>query len=205
MEDTFSKKIQSALTNMANLGIHNAARGMAAMVGENLTVTEPQVTTVPFYEIPNLLGGPETEAVGIYLRVEGSIRGQIMMVIPYSKALELADLTMGEPPGTTSELGPMERSALAELGNLTGSFFLNAIADNTGLAARPSPPAVIVDMVGAIMDIILATADVLSEEVLMLQAKFLRNGRETQADFWLIPDHQTLASLAKQIGASHAG
>lgn len=205
MDETFTQKFQSILARMANLGIHNAARGMSAMVGENLTVTEPKVTAVPFYEIPSLLGGPETEAVGIYLRVEGSIPGQIMMVIPYQKALELADLTMGEPPGTTTELGPMERSALAELGNLTGSFFLNAIADTAGLAARPSPPAVIVDMVGAIMDIILATADVLSEEVLMVQAKFLRNGRETQADFWLIPDHHTIETIAKQIEANNAG
>lgn len=205
MDEKCSENFQSVLANMANLGIHNAARGMSAMVGENLTVTEPKVTAVPFYEIPTLLGGPETEAVGIYLRVEGSIPGQIMIVIPFEKALELADLTMGEPPGTTKELGAMERSALAELGNLTGSFFLNAIADKAGLAARPSPPAVIVDMVGAIMDIILATADVLCEEVLMIQAKFLRNGRETQADFWLIPDHHTIETIAKKIEANDAG
>lgn len=205
MDEAYVKKFQSVLASMANLGIHNAARGMSAMVGDNLTVTEPVVRAVPFYEIPTLLGGPETEAVGIYLRVEGSIPGQIMMVVPYGKALELADLIMGEPPGTTTSLGSMERSALAELGNLTGSFFLNAIADKAGLVARPSPPAVIVDMVGAIMDIILATADILSEEVLMIQAKFLRNGRETQAEFWLIPDHHTIENLAKQIEADNAG
>ncbi|PWH17741.1 MAG: hypothetical protein DDG59_07480 [Anaerolineae bacterium] len=205
MDEEYAKHFQTVLANMANIGIRNAARGMSAMVGEDLTVTMPTVKAVPFYEIPTLLGGPETEAVGIYLRVEGAIPGQIMMVIPYPKALELADLTMGEPPGTTKHLGPMERSALAELGNLTGSFFLNAIADKAGLAARPSPPAVIVDMVGAIMDVILATADVLSEEVLMVQAKFLRNGRETQADFWLIPDHHTIETIAKQIEAKNAG
>jgi chemotaxis protein CheC len=205
MNEEYAKHFQTVLANMANIGIRNAARGMSAMVGEDLTVTMPTVKAVPFYEIPTLLGGPETEAVGIYLRVEGAIPGQIMMVIPYPKALELADLTMGEPPGTTKHLGPMERSALAELGNLTGSFFLNAIADKAGLAARPSPPAVIVDMVGAIMDVILATADVLSEEVLMVQAKFLRNGRETQADFWLIPDHHTIETIAKQIEAKNAG
>lgn len=204
MDEEYAKKFQSVLANMANIGISNAARGMSAMVGEDLTVTAPVVKAVPFYEIPTLLGGPETEAVGIYLRVEGSIPGQIMMVIPYQKALELVDLTMGEAPGTTKTLGTMERSALAELGNLTGSFFLNAIADKAGLPARPSPPAVIVDMVGAIMDIILATADVLSEEVLMVQARFLRNGREAQSDFWLIPDHHTIETIAKQIEANHA-
>lgn len=205
MDQNCAKKFQNILANMANIGIHNAAKGMSAMVGENLSVTEPTVTSVPFHKIPTLLGGPETEAVGIYLRVEGSIPGQIMMVIPYPKALELADLIMGEPPGTTTQLGTLERSALAELGNLTGSFFLNAIADQAGLPARPSPPAVIVDMVGAIMDIIIATTGFFCEEVLMVQAKFLRDGRETQADFWLIPDQHTIETIAKQIEEDNAG
>ncbi|MFZ5808886.1 MAG: chemotaxis protein CheC [Chloroflexota bacterium] len=201
----FAVKLQAILANMAKEGIYNAARGMSAMVGETLTVTEPNVRLVPFTDIPALLGGPENEAVGIYLRVEGKIPGQIMLVIPYLKALELADLVMGESPGTTQELGTMERSALAELGNLTASFFLNAVADSTGLNARPSPPAVMVDMVGAIMDIIIATTDILTEQVLMIQAKFLRNGRETQADFWIIPDVQTLEIIAKEVGRKNAG
>lgn len=204
-KEQFARKLQSLLAAMAKEGIYNAARGMSAMVGEPLSVTDPNVSVVPFSHIPGLLGGPENEAVGIYLRVEGKIPGQIMLIIPYAKALELADLVMGESIGTTQVLGTLERSALAELGNLTGSFFLNAVADTTGLNARPSPPAVMVDMVGAIMDIIIATTDILSENVLMIQAKFLRNGRETQADFWIIPDHQTLEVIEKEIGEKNAG
>jgi len=198
-------KIQSLLSSLTAEGIQNAARAMTEMIGETFTVTDPNISSVKFTEIPQILGGPENDAVGIYLRIEGTISGQIMLIVPYSKALELADLLMGEPIGTTQSLGRIERSALAELGNLTGSFFLNAIADSTGVYVRPSPPAVIVDMVGAIMDIILATCDILSEEVLLIHAKFVRNGRETQANFWIIPDNTTVNTLMEKATQDYEG
>lgn len=198
-------KLQSLLSSLTAEGIHNAARAMTEMIGEIFTVTEPTISSVKFTDIPEIFGGPENIAVGIYLRIEGNISCQIMLIIPFYKALELVDLIMGEPTGTTQSLGQMERSALAELGNMTGSFFLNAIAESTGVFVRPSPPAVIVDMVGAIMDIILATSDILSEEVLLIQAKFIRNGQETQADFWIIPDHQTLDTLTEKATQDYEG
>ena len=195
---TQPSKLQSVLSSLTTEGFHNAARAMTQMVGETFSVTDPNISSVKFRDIPEILGGPENVAAGIYLRIEGNITGHIMLIVPYNKALELADLIMGTPIGTTQSLGQMERSALAELGNLTGSFFLNAIAESTGAHIRPSPPAVIVDMVGAIMDIILATSDIFSEEVLLIQAKFVRNGKETQADFWIIPDHTTVDTLTEK-------
>jgi chemotaxis protein CheC len=153
---------------------------------------------VPLAEITYLLGGPETEAVGIYLRAYGQMSGQLMLVVPYLKALELADLIMGSPKGTTSHLGTLERSALAELGNLTGTYFLNALANLTGADTRPSPPAVIVDMVGAILDILLTSSEGLSESVPMIQANFLRGQQEVQGSFWVIPDKSTLDAIKRR-------
>jgi chemotaxis protein CheC len=197
-EENIHLSMKSILAHIREEGMYSAARGMSEMVGEELTVSEPHVSMIPFHEISSILGGAETEAVGIYLRIDGMIPGQMMMIVPYAKALELADLVMSLPKGTTQSFGKMERSALAELGNLTGSFFLNSIADRTGIFVRPSPPAVMVDMVGAIMDIILATTDDLSDQVLLIQATFLRDDHESQADFWIIPDRKALESLNTQ-------
>lgn len=147
-----------------------------------------------------MFGGPESEAVGIYLRAEGEISGQFMLALPYLKALELADLLLDQAPGTTTQLGTMERSALAEVGNLTTAFFLNTVDSITGLGSRPTPPAVMVDYIGAIIDIIIATTGGVTENVLMLHASLLRDNREAQADFWLIPDAATLEMFSKKAG-----
>ncbi len=194
----FDEQLRTLLEVMANAGVRNAAQGFSSMVGEALAVTEPKVHLVSIAEIPDLLGGAEMEAVGIYLRAVGDLAGQIMLIIPYNRALEMVDMLLGEPLGTTKEFGALERSALQEMGNLTGTFFLNAIAGLTGLESRPSPPAVMVDMVGAIMDIIVATSGGVSENVLMLQTTFLRDSRSLECNFWMIPDPGTLELFAKK-------
>jgi chemotaxis protein CheC len=67
-----------------------------------------------------------------------------------------------------------------------------------GMETRPTPPAVMVDMVGAILDVIIATAAGIGEHVLMLSATFMQGDREAEASFWVIPDPRVLeAFLAK--------
>jgi len=132
------------------------------------------------------------EAIGIYLRAEGGLSGQIMLIIPYQKAMELVDLMMENEPGTTQSIGSLERSALAEVGNQAGTFFLNTLAAITGRDIRPTPPAVMVDMIGAILDIIIATMGGISEHVLLLQANLENGDREVETNFWVIPDPETL-------------
>jgi len=183
-----SSDVLQKLDEIAARGFQNAARGMSGLIGHNLVVLSPQVSMVPLKQIPEIVGGAETDAVGIYLKVEGGIGGQVMLVIPYGRALEIVDLMMDVPSGTTTSLGRMERSALAEVGNMTGTFFLNAVAEFTDISSRPSPPAVMVDMLGAIMDVIIATMGEIGDEVMMFQATFVFKERESKADFWIIPD-----------------
>lgn len=194
----FDEHLRSLLEVMLHEGVIDAARGFSKMVGKKLNLSQPQVSLMPLDQLPLLLGGPETEAVGIYLRTHGEIAGQMMLVLSHDKALELVDLILDETPGTTTALGSLERSALAELGNLTGTFFLNALAASTGLSVRPSPPAVMVDMIGAILDVVVATYGGVGPNVLMLHVMFLSDEREAQADFWVIPDPVAIEALARR-------
>ena len=196
--ENFDEHLRALLEVMAQDGIHRAAEGFSGMMGKNVTVSQPRARLVPFAELPNALGGPENEAVGIYLQMQGQMTGQVMLALPYAKALELVDLLMEVPTGTTQQLGSLERSALAEVGNITTSFFLNAIAASSGLDVRPSPPAVIVDMIGAIVDVIVATSGGVREKILMLEAEFVCEGRSVEANFWLIPDPATLEKFSRR-------
>jgi hypothetical protein len=53
-------------------------------------------------------------------------------------------------------------------------------------------------MVGAILDILVATWDGISENVLLIQATFLRGERETQVNFWMIPDRSSLEGICRR-------
>lgn len=200
MQETapFDQYLLEMLNTIASEGIKNAADGFSGMVGRRIEVSNPEIELVPLLTIPKIVGGLEDDAVGVYLRFEGDMIGQIMMIIPNQKALELVDLLMGLEKGTTKHLGSLERSALGELGNLCGTFFLNSIAKTVGASFRPSPPAIMVDMLGAILDIVVATAGGVNEHVLLMHANFMDGVRFVETDFWVIPDMKALNNLLKK-------
>lgn len=194
----FEQDMLIKLKAIASEGIKNAAHGFSGMIGQRIEVSNPELRLVPVLTIPEIVGGLEDDAVGVYLRFDGDLDGQIMLIIPLQKALELTDLLMGLNQGTTGHLGSLERSALGELGNMCSTFFLNSIAKSSGINLRPSPPAVIVDMMGAILDIVIATTGGVSEHVLLMHADFMDGSRCVETNFWVIPDMKELQNLLKK-------
>jgi len=191
-EEIFTTQLFDVLNKMAKEGFNHAANGLEGMVGQPLRFHEPKTDLVELLRLPDSLGGLEKEAVGIYLIADGDFRGQIMLILPLEKGFEMADMVLQREPGTTKELNSLERSALAEVGNLTGSFFLSTIERITGLATRPSPPAVIVDMVGAILNIVIAGSAMVSDYAIMFETALEVSGQTTEAKFWVIPDTEVL-------------
>jgi chemotaxis protein CheC len=191
-EEIFTEQLQVVLNRMASEGFKSAADGLKTMVGQPLSFHEPQTELVELLKLPESLGGLEQEAVGIYLMAQGDFRGQIMLIFPLEKGYELADMVLQQPIGTTTSLGSLERSALAEIGNLTGSFFLSTIERITGLITRPSPPAVVVDMVGAILNIVVAGSAMVTDYAIIFETALEIGSHTTEAKFWVIPDTEVL-------------
>jgi chemotaxis protein CheC len=202
-QETFDESLLEILQIIAGTGIHDAAQGFSSLLGHRIDVSEPQVKLVPLLDIPKIVGGVENQAIGIYLRGDGDISVQIMLIIPFNKAFELVDLLLELPYGSTQQLGTLERSALGEVGNLTGTFFLNAMAKITHSTLKPTPPAVIVDMVGAILDIIIATSGGVSDQVMMIQAKFMDGERSVETNFWVIPDISMIQAFNNRSAVNH--
>ena len=201
MENESSTKISPLLDKLARLGVQHAIGGLSQMVGEDLDYTEPILYSVPVLKVPEFIGGPENEAVGVYLRAYGEASGQFMLILPIAKALEFVDMLMDEPPGTTQELDDMGKSALAEMGNLSGTFFLNAVAEVTGLETMPSEPAVMFDMVAAILGVIVATSAEHVDEILIIKTSLMHGDHNVPADFWYIPDMNAIEALEKKSAA----
>jgi chemotaxis protein CheC len=176
------------LEPMLQTAMEHAADGLSGMVGRPISINIPQIEALSIGEIPNFVGNPETETVGVYLLIEGEFTGQVILMLPLTEAYYLADLLLGNSPGTTTELGDLERSALAEAGNLTASYFLNEIATLTHISSRPSPPAVMVDMLGAIVNVMTAPVASVSDALVIAETAFQESGRTILAYFWVLPD-----------------
>ena len=173
---------------MVSAALLNAARGLSGLLKCPITTGTVQARVVNFGEIFTGVGHPESETVGVYLRMQGDLGGQAMLMLPLSSALNLADLLMDESPGTSTSLGEVERSALAEAGHLMVAYFLNAMAVLTGKPLRPSPPAVMVDMLGSILSVLATAVGEESDELMIVETVLQDVKGLIEARFWVLPD-----------------
>ncbi|MGI6208602.1 MAG: chemotaxis protein CheC [Anaerolineae bacterium] len=180
-------KLEDILEQLAGAATQHAAQGLSTMLGSPIRIEVPKVELVPLGGVCERVGGPECEVVGIYLTVGGDLPGHVMLITPMEDALRLVDMLLEVPAGTVEELGPLERSALGEVGNVVASLFLNAIADATGMSARPSPPSVMTDMLAAVLNVILAPVGLISDEMLLLETELHGPDRRVRMHFWLVP------------------
>lgn len=180
---------------LVSKGTNNAMKNLSQMVGQEIEVTSFGLRRIPVAETSQLVGGADVEAVGIYLTVSGSADGHIMLMYDPKMAYGFVDMLMGQPEGTTQALGEMESSALGELGNIMGSSFLNALADATGLTLMPSPPNVMTDMAGALIDIIAADILQTQDDAFVAEATYRAADRDISGLFFVIPTENLLKVL----------
>jgi chemotaxis protein CheC len=169
-------------------GVNNAVVGLSQMAGRDIKVLNMKINKVPVKDITNLFGGPEALIIAVYLEISGNTNGYMVVVYEPNVAFELVDMLMGQPNGTTKELSDMVRSALGEVGNIMGSFFLNYLSDTTGQRFQPSPPAVMMDMAGAVLDATLANILAYSDETYVMEAIFGTNDRQVSGTFLVLPN-----------------
>lgn len=169
-------------------GFTNAMAGLSQMAGQEIKISRIDFKKTLVKEVPALFGGPEATIIAVYLQIIGKTNGQMVVVYEPKVAFDLIDLLLGQSPGSTQVLTDMERSALGEVGNIMGSFFLNYISDSTGLSFQPSPPAVMMDMAGAILDATLAGLMEFTDEIYIMETVFGTTDRQVAGTFLVIPD-----------------
>ena len=190
------------LRRLASAAIANVSRGLTEMFSATVAVTALRVETVPLAAVPALLGDAELEVAAVYLVAEGDIPGHLLLVLALPSAYTLCDILLEQPAGATVDLGDLERSALGEVGNIVGSFFLNSIADDAGMRLTITPPGVVCDMAGAVINLALIEVAMSADEAVVIDANFEHAGERVPAWFLAFPDPDHLRrALDREVAA----
>ena len=194
-----SSKDLSHLKDVVSLGFDNAAQGLSTMVDKTIRVTSPSLKVVPIERASGFIGEPEQEVYAVYLAITGEVGGHILLILSLEAAEEMVGMLMGPREVETPELDMVERSALGEVANVTGSFFMRALSDSTSLDIRPSPPSVVMDMAGAVLDGPLLSLAMTMEEVLVIDTWFTDEERHIGGLFLVLPDASSLRLIAERL------
>lgn len=118
-----------ALTELVNLGVSRAALSLREMVGEEVILTVPAISTVSPDQAAEMIGGARIgELVAVEQTFDGDISGRALLIFPEANSLELVRAVSAEaiPADQIPTLAP---EALCETGNILLQACLGTIAN----------------------------------------------------------------------------
>ncbi len=187
----------TAPQGLLHAAMRHTASSLGDMVNHAFSLKNLKVETLPLSQLGMAAENPETETVGVYLLMGDDLPGEAILILSLADAMYLADWLLEERPGTTTHLGELECSALAEAGNQVLSSFLNALAEFTGTPLRLSPPALMVDMLATVFEAVAMSAGATSDELLIIKSELVNIESDLSLQFWVLPnpDKQPVQAL----------
>ncbi|HVV58533.1 MAG TPA: chemotaxis protein CheC [Gaiellaceae bacterium] len=190
----YSELELDALRELANIGSGTAATALSQMLARTIDVSVPTALALPLNEAVETVGDAELVVTGVVLPVFGDLDGLTVLLFEEHDANRVCELLGVEPE---SEFAV---SALAEIGNILCSSYLGAIVSMTGLRIEPGPPQTACDMLGAIVESVLAIGAQSNDVALLLDSDIRIEGEESSFTFMLVPSTAGVAELLARLG-----
>ena len=206
-----------ALRELANIGSGKASTALSMLLERSVDISVPSARALSFADAVDAIGDPETEITGVVLGITGDLQGTVLLLVSPADAEAICAI-LGVEPGSE-----YVESALGEVGNIVGSSYINALAEMTGMAIEPTPPATATDMLAAIVETVLAgqahaehcprgagsVAGVRPEGetrggdvALMLDSQLRVEGEDCAIGFMLVPSRDGVDELLERLGLS---
>ena len=197
--ENVTKNYLDVLKEIGNIGAGNAMTALSQMLQCKVDMQVPQVKLLEFKDVGELMGGEEQLMVGVYLAVEGDITGSIMFLVQMDSAKHLVNKLMMGMGSDEPGLNEMELSAMQEVSNIITGAYLNSLSMLTNLKIYPSPPALAMDMAGAILSVPAIEFGTIGDNILLIQSQFY-DEVEIDGYFILIPDLESYGKILSALG-----
>lgn len=189
-----------AFREIGTIGAGNGATALSQMMGRRIGMTVPAIKALPFSEVPEAVGGAEEFVAGIFTTVSGPAPCNILFMFPVESAKIMAGILMNRVYSEEEGIDEVGKSALAEVGNIVSSAYLNSLASFTNLLFVPSVPALAIDMAGAILDTVLAGIGIAGDQALLMETVFSEIEEKVTGHFFLLPQAGSMEKIMEAIG-----
>jgi chemotaxis protein CheC len=183
-----------ALRELANIGSGNAGTALGSMLGKSVDISVPTAAALPLAEAVAIAGEPDEMRYGVVVPIVGDFEAIVVLLFPEEDAKKLCGI-YGIEPGT-----PDGKSMLGEVGNILGTNYINVLAQMVGMELEPSPPQVVEDMLGSILQSVLLGRGDDVEEALILDSSLLVEEEACSLSFLLLPNHGGIRQLLERLG-----
>ncbi len=186
-----------ALREVGNIGSGNAATALSQMISETVNLSVPIVKVLPLEEVSTALGGAARPVYVVYLKVTRQMNGTMLTIF----SPETADFLIGKMAGPEYvNQKEFTESILKEVGSILCGSYLSALAQLVGMSTVATSPVMASDMMGAVMDLVLAEIGQVAEEVMLLETELMIANNRLECSQLFLPDPASLDLILSSLG-----
>jgi chemotaxis protein CheC len=196
--DEKAGKVLEVIKEFANIGAGSAATALSSLMDVELMNEVTSCNILPMSKVSDWLGGPDQIVAGTYTYLCGDLKSGILVVLPRKSAVTLLEHLTKEKVDIAS-LTKIQESALKEVGNICLCWYLIAVSKMIDVDMIPAPPDATVDLLGAVLDIPLATLAQKVDTVLAVHTCFKGIDEEFEGYFLMLPEESTLKLILERM------
>ena len=189
----FNEMELDALKELGNIGAGHAATSLSQLLDRTIEISVPKVYIVEISEILKALNRKPDEiikSVVIGLNDIEKIVGFLFFIFPNNVDKKIAEIMMvGED---------MLDSALAEVGNILGSSFCDALSEFLDIVLMPTTPKLVKDYILSVLDELLAQVATRSNQIIIFETQLKDEYNVVELDIILVPS-ETLMDYIKNV------
>lgn len=194
MSPPFTHPQLDALRELGNIGSGTASTALSSMLGRAVDISVPKAEALPLADAVDAVGPGEDLVTAVVVGVVGEMDATVVLLFGDHDSETVCRL-LGVEAGT--EMGV---SALAEVGNIVATSYIDALAMMSGLAMEPEPPQAATDMLGAVVTTVLAGRAAEDDLALVLDSQLAVGGEDCGLSFLLLPSGDGVSLLLERIG-----
>jgi len=172
MEKHLTDFERDQLIEVINIGSGHASDALSKMVEKRAIVNVPDLFVDRVERISQFIGKSDEVVTVVILKLLGDVSGDMFLMFPPESALKLAGLLTKNSKKDIKVLDDMDRSALREVGNILSGAGMTALSNFLDMNILQSVPAAATDMLGSVVDTILAETGQESDTVLVFKVNF---------------------------------
>jgi len=196
--DEKTGKVLGVIMEFANIGAGSAATALSSLMDVELMNEVTSCNILPMSKVSDWLGGADQIVAGTYTYLCGDLKSGILVVLPNKSAVTLLEHLTKEKVDIAS-LTELQKSALKEVGNICLCWYLIAVSKMIDIDMIPAPPDATVDLLGAVLDIPLASLAQKVDTVLAVHTCFKGIDEEFEGYFLMLPEESTLKLILERM------
>ena len=159
----------------------DASAAMCRWTESLISLTCDEIREVPLEQASTVLELDDSPVTAVALDFQGELGGQLLVIFHEADARQLAGTLLGRPLDPASPWSELEKSAVAETGNILGCAYMNALMRVIDEELVPSAPCFVQDYGASVLEQALWAQAGQTDRVLVCRSGFQRHGEDL---FW---------------------